>query len=337
MVKSQTLGGRRAKAGGIAEAEDDAGARAAAAGLLASSIGGEDVGLLLVERRVVAREELYIAYALDFASEQLWLLFSLCGGSGMDAPSGDHVLRIPISVRRGPDLDSLRRFLASRRRAELWEPLSGFAKSLYECARRNDLLLAEVNPLLVALDGALVVADARVEVDDGAVFRQEWIRAMGMELRGATDRESAAAALGTNGLVELEGDVAVVANGAGLAMASMDLLEAAGLHPAGFLETGGAVTAELVQGALALWLRRTGLRGVLVNLYGGINSMVAAAEGVATALSERPVDVPIVVALRGNEAAAAWEILEAAGVATLRTIETEAAVERLAALLGESR
>jgi succinyl-CoA synthetase beta subunit len=335
MLKAQVVGDRREAAGGVVQVADDGAAIREAARLLSSSILGRRAESLLVERRVTARSELYISYFLDYASEQLWLLLGLSGGESVDALPADEVLRVPVAARRGPDLSSLRRFLASERRDELTDSVSGLAESLYTCVRKNDLLLAEINPLLVVSDGSLVAADAHVEVDDNALYRQEGIGGARAARRDRSEREARAEALGLNGFIELDGDVGVLANGAGLAMESMDLLEAAGLRPANFLETGGRITADLVRGALDLVLDRPALRGVLVNLYGGINPMVEAARGLVAAVTERRIEIPLVVKLFGNEQEEAWALLADAGIPTARGIDTEAAVEMLASLVGE--
>ncbi|MEN6369089.1 MAG: ATP-grasp domain-containing protein [Thermotogota bacterium] len=334
MLKAQVLGGGRGKAGGVAQAGDDAAVQNEARRLLGSSVRDLRVEALLVERRVPARGELYISYFLDYASEQLWLLFSSSGGMEVEALPADRLLRLPVAVRRGPDLVALRSFLAKQGLTKLGSAIGRLAESLYDCVRKNDLLLAEINPVLIAGDGSLVAADARVEVDDNALYRHEGIAAAKASRRDKSDRETRAEALGLNGFVELDGEVGILASGAGLGMASMDLLQAAGLRPANFLETGGRITADLVHGALDLVLDQPGLRGVLVNLYGGINPMVEAARGLVTAVGDRDIGVPVVVKLFGNEQEEAWNLLEAAGIPTVRGIETEAAVEKLASLLG---
>ncbi|MCX6093575.1 MAG: acetate--CoA ligase family protein [Candidatus Bipolaricaulota bacterium] len=334
MLKAQVLGGGRGKAGGVAQAGDDAAVQKEARRLLGSSLRDLRIEALLVERRVPARGELYISYFLDYASEQLWLLFSSSGGMEVEALPADKVLRLPVAVRRGPDLAALRSFLEKQGLTKLGRAIGQLAESLYACVRKNDLLLAEINPVLIASDGSLVAADARVEVDDNALYRHEGIAAAKASRRDKSDREARAEALGLNGFVELDGEVGILASGAGLGMASMDLLQAAGLRPANFLETGGRITADLVQGALDLVLDQPGLRGVLVNLYGGINPMVEAARGLVAAVRTRDMGIPVVVKLFGNEQEEAWGLLEAAGIPTVRGIETEEAVEKLARLLG---
>lgn len=180
-----------------------------------------------------------------------------------------------------------------------------------------------------------MAADAHVAVDDSALFQHEGIDAARAARRDGSTREARAEALGLNGFVESDGEIGVIANGAGLAMATMDLLDAAGLRPADFLETGGRITAGLMSGAVNPVLDLPGRRGAFVNLSGGINPMVEAVRGLVAAVTERRIGIPLVVELLGSEQEEAWALLADAGIVTARGIETEAAVEMLATLVGE--
>ena len=184
----------------------------------------------------------------------------------------------------------MRSFLTDRGLDSLAGEILEIVAALYRCVRKNDLILAEINPLFVLEGGWLTAGDARVEADDNSLFRHAWAGDPKERKRNKTSRELRAEELGLNGFVELDGDVGILASGAGLGMASMDLLQSAGLRPANFLETGGRISAELVEGALRLVLDQPGLKGVLVNLYGGINPMVAAARGLVSAVLEVPAD-----------------------------------------------
>jgi len=333
MLKAQVPSGGRGKAGGIKQAADEASVQLQADRLLGSSIRGLPVGDLLVEKVVHYCRELYLSFFLDYASEQLWLLFSPRGGVDVETIPAAEVLRIPASLRKGLKWSALRQFLAHHDLGGMSDSIQRFVGLLYQCVRENDLLLAEINPLFVTEDGKLVAADARVEVDDNALFRQDRFSTANAPRRDKSEREIRAEKLGLNGFVELEGEVGILASGAGLGMASMDLLQQAGFRPANFLETGGRISADLVHGALNLVLEQDGLRGVLVNLYGGINPMVEAARGLIAAVMEKNPEIPIVVKLFGNEQEEAWRLLETAGIPTVRGIETEAAVEKLVGLL----
>lgn len=334
MLKAQVLSGGRGKAGGVQQAPNAASARQRAEELLGSTIRGLPVDALWVEERVTHHREMYMSFFLDYATEQLWWLFSPNGGVDVEAIPAADVLRVPVSLRSGPEWSALTPFLVAHGLAKLAEAVHRLADSLYGCVRAYDLLLAEINPLFVTAEGRLVAADARVEIDDNALFRHPAVASDAKTTqRNKSDAELRAESLGLNGFVELEGEVGILASGAGLGMASMDLLQEVGLRPANFLETGGRITADLVHGALDLVLDQPGLRAVLVNLYGGINPMVEAARGLVACVTQRRPGIPIVVKLSGNEQEEAWALLEAAHIPTVRSIETETAVEKLTSLL----
>jgi len=335
MLKAQILSGGRGKAGGIVRVDGEEQAKLEATRLFGDTIRGFPVAELLVEEQVAHDQELYLSFYLDSATERLWLLFSPCGGVDVESIETDRVLRFPIAVRRGLDESMLWKFLLTQGLERVTDQIIEFASSLYRCVRERDLLLAEVNPLLLTAENRLIAADARVEVDDNALFRSVEYGDKERHLRDKSDLERHAAQLGLNGFVALDGEIGILASGAGLGMATMDLLQNVGLRPANFLETGGRISTELVQGALKLVLEQRGLRGILVNLYGGINPMVAAAKGLVKAVEARQPEVPIVVKLFGNEQEQAWTLLEDAGIPTVRAIETERAVIRLKTLLEE--
>lgn len=208
--------------------------------------------------------------------------------------------------------------------------LSDILAKLYETFVACDALIAEVNPLAMLSDGRIVAADCRMEVDDDSLFRQQ---AYGAYREAQMDeREREANQIGVS-YVGLGGDVGLIASGAGLGMASLDMLGLADLSPANFLDTGGGITRELMRRAVQLTLYPEGVRGELINLYGGINPMVEAALGVVDALREMPVRKPVVVKLLGNRQEEAWGILEAEGVPVVKRVRTEDAARKLAEIL----
>jgi succinyl-CoA synthetase beta subunit len=193
-----------------------------------------------------------------------------------------------------------------------------------------DLVQIEVNPFAVLSDNRLVALDCKMEVDNNALSRQHDFALL--HRQALSRSEQRAAELGVS-FVPLEGDVGVIASGAGLGMATLDLLRRAGLRPADFLDTGGGITRELMRGAVELVMDSASLAGMLINLYGGINPMIDAAEGIAEALKNLSMRKPIVVKLLGNSQEEAWRILEDAGVTVVKVPQTEVAVEELAMML----
>lgn len=333
VIKAQALKGGRGKAGGVKQADNPDEAEIEAGKLLSASLLGHQVKTVLVEKRMPFLSESYISFFMDSSSEQLRLLFSPCGGVDVEHVASEKLLQLAVSVRQGPDWRRFRSYLYKEGLQEHEENIITFANRLFQCVRERDVLLGEVNPLFLLPGGKVAAGDARVEVDDNALFRSPCFTKEKYLRQQKTDEERRAIELGLNGFVPLEGEVGLLASGAGLGMATMDLLEDVGLRPANFLETGGGITEELVAGALNLVLDQPGINGVLVNLYGGINSMVAAANGLVRTLTERHPTIPVVVKLLGNEQEDAWSLLEASGVATVRDIRTEHAVKRLVELM----
>lgn len=190
---------------------------------------------------------------------------------------------------------------------------------LYDIFTKCDALIAEINPLVILDDGRVFAADAVLEVDDTALFRHPEFKP-----RASVDPlAKRAKALGMT-YVGLNGQIGLICSGAGLGMATMDLI-ADRARPANFLETGGGITRELLAEAMRIVLARPGLKGVLINLYGGINPIHEGALGVADVMAEG-VSVPVVAKALGNFEAQTWATLEAAGVTVVKAVETERTV-----------
>jgi succinyl-CoA synthetase beta subunit len=201
---------------------------------------------------------------------------------------------------------------------------------LYRAAVDLDAMLLEINPLALAKNGSLVALDCKLEIDDNGLARQPELAEL---YRASLDeRERRARELGVS-FVPLEGNIGVITSGAGLGMATLDLLKQKGLSPANFLDTGGGISKELVQGALELIMEPAEVKGAIINLYGGINRMLEAAEGIVAANIKG--NRPIVVKILGNQQEEAWAMLaQQPGVYVIRVVQTEVAVARLAELVG---
>ena len=209
--------------------------------------------------------------------------------------------------------------------------VSEVAWKLFQATVRYDLILAEINPLAVLKNGNVTAADAKLEVDDNALFRQpvarEWVKPPTDEL------ERRAKEIGVT-FVDLDGDFGIVASGAGLAMATMDLIRDMNYEPGNFLETGGGITDKLIAGSVGLVCSKEKVKGLIVNLYGGVNSLTAAAKGVVDGVAALPRKIPVVVKAQGNQQEECWRILEEAGIPVVKTHRTEDAVRLLVESLG---
>jgi len=204
--------------------------------------------------------------------------------------------------------------------------------ALHRAFKEMALILAEINPLALCADDRLVALDCKVEIDDNVLLKRPEFLALRDQLLGGRERE--AAEIGAS-YVPLEGDIGLIASGAGLGMATMDLMRLAGLEPANFLDTGGGITRHLIYRAVGLVLEPTEVKASLINLYGGINPMLEAARGIIEAIEDLKIKKPLVVKVLGNDQEEAWSLLERAGITVVKTGHTEAAVELLARMVEE--
>ena len=335
VVKAIIPAGGRGKAGGVRLCQSVEEVSAAAADLLGKELLGQRVPYVLVEEQVPVSQEIYAGIVANTASDRIDLILSLSGGveienTARDGEGSVHHLAIqpgdlmPLHRIRtwlkksGPDLSQV---------PGLAEVLSG----LYRAAADFDAILLEINPLALTSDGRLVLLDCKLEVDDNALARQPEFNAI--YLAGLSERELRARQLGVS-YVPLDGDIGVITSGAGLGMATLDLLQQRGLAPADFLDTGGGISEELVKGALELILDAPRVRGAIINLYGGINRMLEAAKGILAALQVQTEGRPVVVKILGNQQEEAWALLEGQpNVYVVRVVQTETAVDQLFELL----
>ncbi len=303
VVKAQIHAGARGKAGGVREvAADEAVAHAEA--LLGTRLvttqtasDGLPVDALLIEAPVPAASELYLACVLDRSAGARVLLAGREGGMGVE--EGEKPVSRVIDTLRGFSPYQGRELakaigLSGRAVAGFGDTVS----ALVGLAGGLDALLVEINPLILREDGTLVAGDAKIEIDDNALFRQPALEALRDPRQGdAKDEEARARGLQ---YIALDGDIGCLVNGAGLAMATMDLIAQAGGRPANFLDVGGGTTAQKVAEALTLLARDPRVKVVLVNIFGGIVRCDLIAEGLLLAVSGLGRPLPIVVRLVGT-------------------------------------
>ena len=330
-VKALIPSGGRGIAGGVRVCADLREVRQAARSLLGRELLGQRVSALLVEQVVAAERELYAAVVVNATTGLIELMVSLAGGVDVEAAASG-LARLAVEPGHVLPVHRVGRWLEGAGLEGVDQgALAETLVRLYRAAADLDALLLEVNPLAVAA-GALIALDCKLEVDDNALPRQAELAAL--QRASLEPRELRAREIGVS-FVPLDGDIAVITSGAGLGMATLDLLRREGLAPANFLDTGGGISEALVRAALELVMEPPGVRGALVNLYGGINRMLEAARGIARALEGRPGGRPVVVKILGNQQEEAWALLETVpDVHLVRTVQTEAAVARLRALVG---
>lgn len=299
VVKAQVPTGKRGKAGGIKLAGTPADAKAAAAAILGLEIGGHRVERLLVEAQVPIAHEMYAAVLNDPASKGPLLLFSAEGGMDIEeiaAQRPQSLLRFAIDIRHGPDKGALERALPRQLPCER-AALVDLLLQLYDAYAASDAELVEINPLVVTKDGRLVALDCKYSLDDSAVPRREELARTGSpELLTAI--EERAKPLGLK-FIELDGEVGVLANGAGLTMTTMDAVRHYGGRPANFMEIGGESYTK-AKPALQLVLANPNVKCLLVNFCGAFARTDVMAQGVIDAWLDLKPSIPIIFTIHGT-------------------------------------
>jgi succinyl-CoA synthetase beta subunit len=299
VVKAQVPVGGRGKAGGIAVAASAEEARAAADRILGMTIAGHRVERVLVEERIAIAAEMYAAVMNDPASKGPLLLFSQRGGMDIEEITQQHpdsLVRVALDIRHGVDVPSLQRALPAAPDSDR-AALAAVLARLFKVYAASDAELVEVNPLILAKDGRLVALDCKLVFDDSAIPRQEAL-AEAATPDVLTPLEARAKALALK-YVELEGDVGVLANGAGLTMTTMDAVRHYGGRPANFMEIGGDSYTK-AKPALELVLAKPGVKCLLVNFCGAFARTDVMVAGVIDAWCELKPDIPIYFSIHGT-------------------------------------
>jgi len=322
-VKAQVHAGGRGKAGGIKLAKTPSEAMVAASEILGMTLRTEQTGAEgKVVRKVYVEEgsdiarELYLGIVLDRAEEKLAIIASTEGGVAIEevaAKSPEKIITAHVDPNLGLQSYQVRRVgFGLGLDADQVGRLHGFLEPLYRLFVEKDALLAEINPLVVTGSGELLALDAKLNFDDNALFRHPDIAAL-HDPNEEDPRELEAKQIDL-AYVGLDGDIGCMVNGAGLAMATLDMIQVCGGAPANFLDAGGSADKEKVKEAFKLILRDPKVKAILVNIFGGIVRCDLIAEGVAAAAEELGVGVPLVVRLQGTNAEQGREILSQSGL-----------------------
>ena len=322
-VKAQVHAGGRGKAGGIKLANSPSEAKRAASEILGMTLrspqtgaAGKIVRKVYVEAGADIARELYLGIVLDRAAEMLAVIASTQGGVSIEEVAAETPEAI-VTVHVDPTL-GLQPYHARRvgfglgLGAEQVRRLQGFLEPLYRLFVARDASLAEINPLVVTGDGEFIALDAKLNFDDNGLFRQPEVAAL-HDPDEEDPRELEARKIELS-YVGLDGDIGCMVNGAGLAMATLDMIQLCGGAPANFLDAGGGADKEKVKEAFKLILLDPKVKAILVNIFGGIVRCDLIAEGVVAAAEELGLGVPLVVRLQGTNAAQGREILEQAGL-----------------------
>jgi succinyl-CoA synthetase beta subunit len=312
VVKAQVHAGGRGKAGGVKLAKSPTEARETAARILKLEIKGLPVRKVLVTPAADIANEAYVGIILDRASKKPVFMVSPAGGIDIEevaATTPEKILKLPIDTRYG-----LQPYQASRLGFFLFDDVkrvraaANIMRQLYAAFMKNGCSLAEINPLVTTPTGDVVALDAKMVIDDNELERHPEIAQLRDESAEAPSEVLARNANLT--FIKLDGDVGCVVNGAGLAMATMDLVKYYGGEPANFLDIGGSSNPEKVVNALRIITADPSVKAILFNIFGGITRTDDVANGIVTATKQSPLKVPIVIRLTGTNEEIAMKILQ---------------------------
>jgi len=336
VLKSQVLVGGRGKAGGIKIIDNLNEVERAADEILKSEIKGYKPEGVLVLKKIEIKKEIYLGITIERTSGIPIIM--LCSEGGVDIEEVAH--RNPekifkLSVDPLQNLYSFQIINLVKKIGLTGKTLIGVVNAvfkLYQAFKEYDGLIAEINPLVITENHEIFCVDAVLEVDDSALFRHPELNKR--KLNNMSERDKRLMEKGAT-FVKLDGNIGLICSGAGLAMATMDLIkDYPPLSPANFLETGGGITSELMFDCMELVLEQPGLKALLINIYGGINPIHEGAKGIAKVIREKKVNIPVVAKALGNRQEETWKTLEEAGVYVIKESETQKAVKYLSELLG---
>ena len=346
VVKAQVHAGGRGKAGGVKLLDSTDEIKATVKAMLGSQLvtyqtdaNGQPVNAVLIEEVSHIQRELYLGAVVDRASRRVVIMASTEGGMEIEkvaAETPEKILKATINPLTGLQPFQARELafglnLQGDEIKQFAKLLAGFAKMFVE----KDLSLVEINPLVVTAESQLICLDGKINIDDNALYRQKDLLAM-RDITQEDERENRAKEWELN-YISLDGDIGCMVNGAGLAMATMDLIKLCGGEPANFLDVGGGATKERVSEAFKIILSDDNVKGILVNIFGGIVRCDLIAEGIIGAVEEVHVGVPVVVRLEGNNAERGSQLLRDSGVNIIAASGLTEAAEKIVAEVENSQ
>ena len=338
VVKAQIHAGGRGKGGGVKLAHNKEEVESLSKEILGMTLvthqtgpNGKEVQRLLIESGANIEKEFYAAITLDRGKEMDVFMVSIEGGVDIEKVADEtpeKIVKTWIDPMLGMNSFQARKlaFGLNLSGSAFKEACSIFMK-MYTCYRSTDASLLEINPLILTKDERVIALDSKFNFDGNALFRQKEIA----EMRDLTEEDSMEVEAGKYNLnyIKLDGNVGCMVNGAGLAMATMDIIKLAGGEPANFLDVGGTASAETVKNGFRIILNDKNVKAVLINIFGGIVRCDRVANGVVEAVKELGLDVPVVVRLEGTNAEEAQIILEQSGVSIIPAKGMKDAAEKV--------
>jgi succinyl-CoA synthetase beta subunit len=345
VVKAQIHAGGRGKGGGVKVVKSVDDVRAEADRMLGMTLithqtgpEGKEVGRVYIEEGSEIERELYLSILVDRATSKVSFIASTEGGMDIEevaAETPEKILTVGVDPIAGmTDANGQEIASALELTGNQVDQCVTLVKNLYKAFVDTDMSLLEINPLVVNGAGDLICLDAKVNFDSNALYRHYDI----VELRDLSEEDPAEVEASKYDLsyVKLDGSIGCMVNGAGLAMATMDIIKLYGEEPANFLDVGGGATKEKVTEAFKIILSDSNVKGILVNIFGGIMRCDIIAEGVIAAASELALSVPLVVRLEGTNVEQGKEIMAASGLAIIPADNLEDAAEKIVAAVREA-
>lgn len=334
-VKAQVHVGGRGKAGGVKLARSAEEVKAAAEAILGLDIKGHIVHRLWIEKGSDIRREAYVSVILDRSEKSVGFIASAEGGMDIEEvaeATPEKILRFGVNTYEFPEAE------ATQAAAELFggqavDAIVDVLRKLHGLFLDKDLQLVEINPLVLTGDGSVVALDGKVNIDDNALMRQDAL----LEMRDMNEESEAEIEAKEKGMafIQLDGDIGCMVNGAGLAMATLDMINLYGGKPANFLDVGGSSNPEKVVHAFRFILAPGNIKAVLINIFGGITRCDDIARGILKAFETMEIDVPVVVRLTGTNAAEGKALLEGSSLIPATTF-AEAVQKTIALGKGEA-
>jgi succinyl-CoA synthetase beta subunit len=346
VVKAQIHAGGRGKAGGVKLAKSPAEAADLAKSILGMKLvtpqtgpAGRIVQRLLIEEGLDIKRELYLSILVDRAVAAPVIMASTAGGMEIEEVAHKNpelILREPILPATGLQPYHVRKLAFGLGLSGDAAAAAGpFLQALYRAFLETDASLAEINPLIVTSDGKLVALDAKMAFDDNALYRHKDLA----ELRDLNEEDPLEVEASTYKLnyIKLEGNVGCMVNGAGLAMSTMDIIKLSGGSPANFLDVGGGASAEQVKNAFKILVKDPSVKGVFINIFGGILRCDVLASGVVAAAKELDLKLPVVVRMEGTNVEKGQEILRDSGLGLTIASDMKDGAQKVVALAGGAR
>ncbi len=340
-VKAQVHAGGRGKGGGVRLARTADEAREAAAAIIGMKLvtlqtgsEGKTVNKVLAEQGVSIKHELYLSFIVNRDNASITIMASRDGGMDIEevaAATPERIIKVSINPLLGIQGYHVRQVcLGLELEAAVAKKCGAMLRNLYRLFTSLDCSLVEINPLIITEDDNLIALDAKIDIDSNALFRQKQIAAM--RDPAEEDAQELEAAKYDLNYIKLEGTIGNMVNGAGLAMATMDIIKQAGAEPANFLDVGGGATAEKVENGFRIILSDPNVKGILINIFGGILRCDVLAQGVVQAAKAIGLSVPVVVRMEGTNVDEGRRILAESGLDLINAVTLADAAAKVAGI-----